>query len=176
MARGTVEDCVTKIPNRFDLVLIASQRARAVASGAPLTVERDNDKNPVIALREIAEGTVSVEELAEAAIQGLRKHVEVDEPIDDEMDLIMGHRLGEAAPEEPSTGDFKAELKSQTPVESVEVDDGSIGLDGAAEGVSEDVAGSQDAGPAEADPEPEPAGADDAGTEEAVAEDADETK
>jgi DNA-directed RNA polymerase subunit omega len=80
MARVTVEDCVVKVPNRFDLVLLAAQRAREVASGAPLTVERDDDKNPVIALREIADETLSPDDLKEDLIHSLQKHVEVDEP------------------------------------------------------------------------------------------------
>jgi len=80
MARVTVEDCVLRIPNRFDLVMLAAQRARQISSGAPLTVERDNDKNPVVALREIADETIQVEYLAESLIQSMQKHVEVDEP------------------------------------------------------------------------------------------------
>ncbi len=80
MARVTVEDCVLKIPNRFDLVMLASQRTRQIAAGAPLTVERDNDKNPVISLREIADESIDIENLAESLIQGLQKHIEVDEP------------------------------------------------------------------------------------------------
>jgi DNA-directed RNA polymerase subunit omega len=89
MARVTVEDCVDKIPNRFELVLLASQRARSIAAGSPLTLERDNDKNPVVALREVAEGTLSREELNEAAIYNLRKHVETDEQEEDDMSLPM---------------------------------------------------------------------------------------
>ena len=80
MARITVEDCVTKIPNRFELVMLAAQRARDVSAGAPLTVERDNDKNPVVALREIGDGTISPEDLREDLIHSLQKYVEVDEP------------------------------------------------------------------------------------------------
>jgi DNA-directed RNA polymerase subunit omega len=80
MARVTVEDCVLKIPNRFELVMLAAQRARDVSSGAPLTVNRDADKNPVVALREIAEETVDLDQLHDSLIQGLQKHVEVDEP------------------------------------------------------------------------------------------------
>ena len=89
MARVTVEDCVVKIPNRFDLVMLAAQRARDISSGTQLTVERDNDKNPVVALREIADETVEIEELAESLIQSLQRHVQVDEPKDDvpEFDL-----------------------------------------------------------------------------------------
>src|SRR6187200_2766387 len=80
MARVTVEDCVVKIPNRFELVLLAAQRAREVVSGAPLTVERDDDKNPVIALREIAEETIPLEGLRDSLVRGMQKHVEIDEP------------------------------------------------------------------------------------------------
>jgi len=80
MARVTVEDCIDKVENRFDLVLIASHRARMISSGAPITVDRDNDKNAVVALREIAESTLAPEDLKEDFIHSLQKHVEVDEP------------------------------------------------------------------------------------------------
>src|SRR3954454_20103934 len=80
MARVTVEDCVVKVPNRFDLVLLAAQRAREVASGAPLTIERDDDKNPVIALREIADETIALDHLRDSLVRGMQKHVEIDEP------------------------------------------------------------------------------------------------
>jgi DNA-directed RNA polymerase subunit omega len=80
MARVTVEDCVDKVENRFELVLLASHRARMVAAGAPLTVDRDNDKNPVVALREIADQTIAPEDLKEDLIHSLQKYVEVDEP------------------------------------------------------------------------------------------------
>ncbi len=89
MARVTVEDCVIKVPNRFDLVLMASQRSRDISAGAPLTVERDNDKNPVIALREIADETVSVDELSDALIQSMQRHVEIDEPEEEPQDFEM---------------------------------------------------------------------------------------
>ncbi len=89
MARVTVEDCVLKVPNRFDLVMIAAQRSRDISAGSPLTVERDNDKNPVIALREIAEETVAIEELSEALIQGMQRHVEIDEPEEEPQDFEM---------------------------------------------------------------------------------------
>jgi len=88
MARVTVEDCIRKVPNPFDLVLVASQRARQIAAGAPLTVERDNDKNPVIALREIAEGTVSTEELEKVLIEGLQKYVTGDEPEEEYLEML----------------------------------------------------------------------------------------
>ena len=80
MARVTVEDCIDKVENRFDLVLLAGHRARMISSGAPITVDRDNDKNPVVALREIAEKTISPDDLKEELVQSLQKYVEVDEP------------------------------------------------------------------------------------------------
>jgi DNA-directed RNA polymerase subunit omega len=80
MARVTVEDCVVKVPNRFDLVLVAAQRAREITAGAPLTLDRDDDKNPVVALREIADETVVIDRLQDQLIRGMQKHVEVDEP------------------------------------------------------------------------------------------------
>jgi DNA-directed RNA polymerase subunit omega len=80
MARVTVEDCVDKVENRFELVLLAAHRARMIANGSPLTLDRDNDKNPVIALREIADEGVSPEDLNEDLIHSLQKYVEVDEP------------------------------------------------------------------------------------------------
>ena len=80
MARVTVEDCIEKVENRFDLVLMAAHRARMISSGAQITVSRDNDKNPVVALREIGDATISPEDLREDLIHSLQKYVEVDEP------------------------------------------------------------------------------------------------
>ena len=80
MARVTVEDCVVKVPNRFELVLLAAQRAREITSGVPLTLDRDDDKNPVVALREIADETVALEHLRGSVVRGMQKHVEIDEP------------------------------------------------------------------------------------------------
>ena len=80
MARVTVEDCVLKVPNRFELVLLAAQRAREITAGGPLTLDRDDDKNPVVALREIAEGTIAVDHLKGSVVRGMQKHVEIDEP------------------------------------------------------------------------------------------------
>ncbi len=88
MARVTVEDCIDKVENRFDLVLLASHRARMISSGAPITVDRDNDKNPVVALREIADETVSPGDLKEDLIHTLQKYVEVDEPESEAVPLI----------------------------------------------------------------------------------------
>ena len=95
MARVTVEDCVEKIPNRFELVAIAAQRARHISAGAALTIERDNDKNPVISLREVADETVDIKELKEDLIKSLQRHVEQDEPEDDLVDdLAIRQEMG----------------------------------------------------------------------------------
>jgi len=83
MARVTVEDCIDKVENRFDLVLLASHRARMISSGTQITVERDNDKNPVVALREIADETIGLEQVKNSLIKGMQKHVEIDEPEED---------------------------------------------------------------------------------------------
>ena len=80
MARVTVEDCVDKVPNRFELVLLAAHRARAIANGSPVTIDPDNDKNPVVALREIADKTIPPEDLKEGLIHSIQKNVEIDEP------------------------------------------------------------------------------------------------
>ncbi len=97
MARVTVEDCIQKVPNRFDLVLLATFRARQISQGAALTVERDNDKNSVVALREIAEGTINVEDLREQLIHNLQKHAEVDEAEPTEAPLLAGQQQAEEA-------------------------------------------------------------------------------
>ncbi len=83
MARVTVEDCIVKIPNRFKLVMIAAQRSRELSKGLDMTIERDNDKNPVVALREIAEDTVDLDELEGSLIRGQQKHIDVDEQADE---------------------------------------------------------------------------------------------
>ena len=88
MARVTVEDCVLKIPNRFELVMLAAQRARQISSGGPLAVERDNDKNPVVALREIADSSIDLDNLRQAVILGLQKHMETEEPQEDMMEAL----------------------------------------------------------------------------------------
>ncbi len=113
MARVTVEDCVDKIPNRFNLVLLSAQRAREISGGAELTIDRDRDKNPVVALREIAEETLRPKDLLEAAVTNLQK-VRVDE--EDETDELASLsesaealRLTAAAPPRPtpSGGDYE---------------------------------------------------------------------
>ncbi|MDB0060117.1 DNA-directed RNA polymerase subunit omega [Planktomarina sp.] len=90
MARVTVEDCVDKVPNRFDLVMLAAHRAREISSGSPVTVDRDNDKNPVVSLREIADETQMVDHLLERLIESNQTQIEVDEPEEDSMALLMG--------------------------------------------------------------------------------------
>lgn len=92
MARVTVEDCVDKVPNRFELVLVAAHRARAITNGNAITVEPDNDKNPVIALREIADETIAVEDLRESLIHSIQKNVEVDEPEADAAPALAAER------------------------------------------------------------------------------------
>jgi DNA-directed RNA polymerase subunit omega len=89
MARVTVEDCVIRVPNRFELVMLASRRARAISAGEALLVDRDEDKNPVVALREIGDGEIDLDELHTSLIQGLQKHVEIDEPEEDNMAALM---------------------------------------------------------------------------------------
>src|SRR3990167_8771915 len=110
MARVTVEDCIREVPNRFDLVLLASQRARQIAAGSPLTVARDNDKNPVVSLREIAEKTVSLEDLQENLIQGLQKYVQGDEPEEEFMELLADEHA------------YAGEAQHQTEIESLALD------------------------------------------------------
>lgn len=93
MARVTVEDCVEKVPNRFELVMLAAQRSRDISAGAEITVDRDNDKNPVVALREIADETVDREKLSDALVRGLQKVPELDEPEEEEPMEMMAAAL-----------------------------------------------------------------------------------
>jgi DNA-directed RNA polymerase subunit omega len=102
MARVTVEDCVDKVPNRFELVMLAAHRAREIAVGSELTVPRDNDKNPVVSLREIAEETQSAEELRKRMIESLQTQIEVDEPEEDQMALLMGEETDKPADDDMS--------------------------------------------------------------------------
>jgi len=105
MARVTVEDCVVKIPNRFDLVMVAAQRARDISAGAPLTVDRDDDKIPVVALREIADETVDIEALQGALVQGLQRHVEIDEPEEEQSEFdIAGLEMAVGASQSMGAG------------------------------------------------------------------------
>jgi len=114
MARVTVEDCIDKVDNRFELVLLAGHRARQISQGAQITIDRDNDKNPVVALREIADETLSPGDLKEDLIHSLQKHVEVDEPEAEAPEMIERADPVAAAPEaadddEPVTFDRMSE-------------------------------------------------------------------
>lgn len=109
MARVTVEDCVDKVENRFDLVLLAAHRGRMISSGAQITVERDNDKNPVVALREIADTTISPEDLREDLIHSLQKYVEVDEPEPESLPLIGAASAGVDADDTEIAGERMTE-------------------------------------------------------------------
>ena len=107
MARVTVEDCITKIPNRFELVMLAAQRARNISAGMPLTLDRDNDKNPVVALREIADETVELPDLESGIVKGLQRFVESEEPIEEETEV---QAIGEATAEETGEATEEAEI------------------------------------------------------------------
>lgn len=133
MARVTVEDCVDKVPNRFELVLLAAQRAREILAGSPLTVEADNDKNPVIALREIAEETVELDELRDSLMQSQQHHVEFDLPEEEE---------GEEMVELLESDSHVAGVDEGSPVdeESSQIKSGEV----APKMHFEDVAGSED--------------------------------
>jgi DNA-directed RNA polymerase subunit omega len=109
MARVTVEDCIDKVENRFELVLLASHRGRMISSGAQITVDRDNDKNPVVALREIADETISPGDLKEDLIHSLQKYVEVDEPEPESVPLIGAASAGVDADDTEVTADRMTE-------------------------------------------------------------------
>ncbi len=121
MARVTVEDCVTRVPNRFELVILAAQRAREIVAGAALTVDRDRDRNPVVALREIAELTVDLDGLRDEKVRSLQKHVKLEEPEEDILELVEQEQqhaaeVGEATPAEEIAEDL------------LSVDEGSVKL------------------------------------------------
>jgi DNA-directed RNA polymerase subunit omega len=109
MARVTVEDCVLKVPNRFELVMLAAQRARDISAGAQITIERDRDKNPVVALREIADETIDLELLRDGLVKSLQKHVEVDEPEEDAIDAQLGENLLGSIAENPAAAGVRTE-------------------------------------------------------------------
>lgn len=131
MARVTVEDCVLKVPNRFDLVMLAAQRARDISSGAPLTLDRDKDKNPVIALREIAEETVDLSHLADALVKGHQRQIEFDEPEEEMPDLELPQVPGEAAGEAVAEG-------GEAAAQAGEADEAEAGGDAAAGSEADD--------------------------------------
>lgn len=92
MARVTVEDCIDKIPNRYELVMVAAQRAKDIGAGSMIMVDRDNDKNSVVALREISENRVSIEDLQESLVKNQQKLVEIQEPEDEEVEIISAEK------------------------------------------------------------------------------------
>ena len=114
MARVTVEDCVDKVENRFELVLLAAHRARMISSGAELTVDRDRDKNPVVALREIADETILPGDLKEELIHSLQKHVEVDEPEADVVPMIPAATVNVSMGAPQGPGDAEPQLDRMT--------------------------------------------------------------
>jgi DNA-directed RNA polymerase subunit omega len=128
MARVTVEDCIDKVDNRFELVLVASHRARMLAAGAPITIDRDRDKNPVVALREIADATVAPDDLREDLIHSLQKYVEVDEPEPDAVPMIAsaGSAADDAdiAMDRMSEEDLLRGLEGLKPPEDTDDDEG----------------------------------------------------
>jgi DNA-directed RNA polymerase subunit omega len=129
MARVTVEDCIEKVDNRFELVLLSSHRARMLAAGAPLTIDRDRDKNPVVALREIADATVSPDDLKEDLIHSLQKYVEVDEPESETVPMIAGPGGADSDDSDVSLDRMSEEdllrgLEGLKPPEDTDEDDG----------------------------------------------------
>ncbi len=127
MARVTVEDCVDKVSNRFELVLLAAHRARAIANGGAMTIDPDGDKNPVIALREVAEQTVVPDDMREALIHSIQKNTEVDEPENEAAPLLPNDRRGPMLGRDEQSSDNQVDvmteeqllrgLESQTPTE-----------------------------------------------------------
>ena len=128
MARVTVEDCVLKVPNRFELVLLAAQRARDVTAGAQITLERDNDKNPVVALREIADETIALDHLQNSLIKGMQKHVEIDEPEED-TEIEIGAQQWPADLAPPSEAEEEGAVDEELSEDMLFVaDDDAVGL------------------------------------------------
>ncbi len=113
MARVTVEDCVDKVQNRFELVLLAAHRARSIASGSPMTVPQENDKNPVVALREIADETIPPEDLKEGLIHSIQKNVEVDEPEQEAAPLLSSDRRGPILGRDTQSADNQVDVMTE---------------------------------------------------------------
>lgn len=134
MARVTVEDCITRVPNRFELVLLAAHRTRAIAAGEPLTVERDNDKNTVIALREIAVQSIDQADLRESLLRSMQRHVETDEPEEDEMSLLTAQ---EQSGQEGAQAEKAAAAAVAKDAEATSVEGGEATPDQAAGGAAE---------------------------------------
>jgi DNA-directed RNA polymerase subunit omega len=143
MARVTVEDCILKVPNRFELVLLAAQRAREITSGVPLTLDRDDDKNPVVALREIAEDTVGLEHLRGSVVRGMQKHVEIDEPEETHELELDAALYGVVAPAGPAA--LEAE-ESAAEVEDLDLEEEEAVIEEEAldEELAEDILGTEE--------------------------------
>src|SRR5215207_8562470 len=153
MARVTVEDCVVKVPNRFELVLLAAQRAREITSGAPLTLDRDNDKNPVVALREIADTTIELDRLKDSVVRGMQKHVEIDEP--EEAPDLEQTLFGVADPTGPAIGEDEVDEEAvEEDLLAVE-DEDEVGLTGE-ESPESDLGEAEEAGEEAGEEEEEP--------------------
>jgi DNA-directed RNA polymerase subunit omega len=118
MARVTVEDCVLRVPNRFELVLLASQRARELSAGGQITIERDNDKNPVVALREIADSSIDLGVLSTSLVRGLQRQVEPDEPEEEGTGFGVG------------AGELLAEEMQQAQISTEEAEDADMSIEG----------------------------------------------
>lgn len=132
MARVTVEDCVEKVPNRFELVMVASQRSRDIANGAAIEVDRDNDKNPVVSLREIADDKVNVSELQDELVRGMQRFIDSDEPEeDDDVQIFEQSMIGAAemphmpdpGPIPSAPGDDDDDLMDTPKFEDIDADD-----------------------------------------------------
>ena len=132
MARVTVEDCIDKIPNRYELLMVAAQRAKDIAAGSMLTLPRDNDKNTVVALREIAENTVSVEELQRSLVMGLQQYVEVEEPEEEEMEIMAAEKELADLDEQ-----FSGVLLDSEVADTMQVRDDDIDLDSEVDGADD---------------------------------------
>lgn len=137
MARVTVEDCVERIPNRFELVALAAQRARHLSAGAELTIERDEDKNPVVALREIADKTIDLDDLNEDLIKSLQKFVEMDEP---EEDIVDDAAIRQEITGVSGTGDDEIEALAKT----MSIGDDAAAADNAGAVMFDDVVDAKD--------------------------------
>jgi DNA-directed RNA polymerase subunit omega len=145
MARVTVEDCVVKVPNRFELVLLAAQRAREITSGAPLTLDRDDDKNPVVALREIADETVGLIQLKDSVVRGMQKHVEIDEPEETHELEVDPTTFGVAAPAAAFDGEEDAEeLELASDEDGIELEEEVEGAESLDEDIGEDILPGED--------------------------------
>jgi DNA-directed RNA polymerase subunit omega len=123
MARVTVEDCILKVPNRFELVLLSSQRAREIGSGSPLAVDRDNDKNPVVSLREIADTDISLEALGETLIKNHQKVIELEEEEEDIIDVMEGEAEWDQVANQAAEGELDGAGLSESEAEAADEDE-----------------------------------------------------